>query len=383
LFDISSYSLSVRRFDQTRRVWLGFLGMRNMVRRSMGRSDGIRTIYSRAGYALTIIPYDKECNDNVTNTSIPDGRKLVKKFISSFGQTTVNKNFVEVTDFRAAVDFMNNVRTLYGSAIARQVRRLSACLMSGYRVVVNQDNTLEEHLKRLGLTVDRDGRKVHITDQKGVISFVDDYYNTGLKFCLNRLLSSGRIALSFIDERPRFSVEKLLGDSSDGALLDFFKSGAYLSKSCTKFWGGKGMDSCREVVTLPDKGSIFPVLVRREGRKTLRGLAFRGDNYYEIVADILAGVINPTEREDCKASLSKHKYKRMKSEFNNRMGRSSLDPVACLAHFVRDAGSYCTFKEQCGFAFKVGQDHLQWRGGTGERYSEALRGLGLLQQMDQ
>ena len=171
----------------------------------------------------------------------------MSKLLARYRALEQQKKFVDITQVRGMVKYMDNVREQHGSGLAKTVRLLAAQMVNGFEVVSLERGTVFDQLKILGVNLQIEGRNAKIPDLEGEFSYTDDYHYTATKYALYKILRKFDIKLTLVDQRDRNSVQKIFGDKSDSMLVAKFRSGEYLNNKFSKFWGGKGLDVVRSV----------------------------------------------------------------------------------------------------------------------------------------
>ena len=142
----------------------------------------------------------------------------MSKLLARYRALEQQKKFVDITQVRGMVKYMDNVREQHGYNLAKAVRLLAAQMVNGFEVVSLERGTVFDQLKILGVNLQIEGRNVKIQDLEGEFSYTDDYYYTATKYALYKILRKYDIKLTLVDQRDRNSVQKVFGDKSDSML---------------------------------------------------------------------------------------------------------------------------------------------------------------------
>lgn len=345
---------------------------------------GLSRLYTKSGYILHFNPYEDESKTTGCVLEIPRGRKFMRKLAARYSALERSNNMVEVSDLRDALRQLDSIKNTYGHCTAKEVRFLASQILSGFTVVSNEKGDTEKWFERNKIALERNGREVKIKDVEGEFSFIDDYYNTGLKALLWEHLRSGEIAIGFTDERERVSVKRILGSFMDEDLVGFFLDGRYEKTTSTRFWGGK-FDGWRPLKLPALKAFKDTVkLVRVRQGNSFVPLLMRKDGWFNITKDILTGKINRAETEALKDKLPRNEYRRMRKELGrrHRAGSRTLDNVCLWVTNYLEEEYLLHGKREWAMSFLIrgSADLLHWDGGLQSQYVATLRAMGCLEQ---
>lgn len=351
--------------------------------RGFVRAGEMRTQGSR--YVMHFSPYGDEPDRVSYNIKIPQGKRFVSRMLARHACMKRSDQRFELTDLRATLKILQQVKRSYGLQTAKEVRFLAANLISGFKVVQDERSGAEEWLRRRGVMLERNGREVTIRDRLGEQTFTDDYYNTGLKHVLWEAIKGKGLILALVDARERLSVEKALGGADDETMVEAIRSGRYFEISCHRFWGGKNLKGLRRLsLRSPLKISDYVTLERVSIKEhsSLKNITENG--WLSTIKKVLNNQFQPSEKEHYKGLMTKKEYRTLKRDLSRHPGcpqtRSSEDLAKWLESFLEN--DYLLRSQGDGFVlsflFKITQDLLQSESSLGSSYCEALGEMGVL-----
>lgn len=323
------------------------------VRRAPISECGEKRVFvtTKSGIKIWLDPYSDDASGPVC-LDIPRGRRFMRKLFARYKVLKEERKFVDITRVRTMVKYVANIKEQHGEKLAKAVRLLAAQLMNGFEVRALDQGSVYDQLSLLGVNLRIDGRNITITDLKGTFSFTDDYYYTATKFALLPLLKKYNLSLTFVDQRDRNSVEKILKDKSDIAMVEFFAGGGYLKHPLTKFWGGKGLGLVRKVEFNPN---IIQVgrgvkLIKTRKLATLNWrMAGSKSDWLDIFSKVLSHDFDKKKTEKLKSLMDRNDFKRVRDRLRRFGAFEILYPKRIMCEYIYDA-----------LFVEIGYDPEQW-----------------------
>lgn len=135
-----------------------------------------------------------------------------------------------------------------GEKVAKEVRFLAALKRGGFREVELKNVSFDNIASAAGVKVSLVGRKVTVTDCKGVQKFTDDCYWTGMRWLFRDLELRTGVGLPLLDQRALNTVKKLCGSlEPHDWLCGLLESKEYHKTRVTSFLGGNGLSALRKL----------------------------------------------------------------------------------------------------------------------------------------
>lgn len=300
---------------------------------------GKRKIFvtTAAGVRVYIDPYEKD--GRIPALDIPVGRHFMRKLFARYNILREQRKFVDVTQVREMLRYLQNTHQQQGVQMAKAVRLLASQMMNGFEVVELDTKNVYNTLRKLGIQLTIDGRKVKIEDSSGVQEYVDDFYFTATKWIFSEVIGKYKLGLNFIDQRERNSVKVLFGDNSDKTMVAKFADGSYLKNPRTRFWGGQNLSGLRKVVfnEMLIVGEGFKI-VKMRSRKVLKWTeAETRSDWVEVIERVVSHDFDKKDTEKLKPLISRADFNAVKRYLREVGALSGFIEKKELCDYVYDA----------------------------------------------
>lgn len=216
-------------------------------------------------------------------------------------------------------------------------------------------------MEELPFTLEFNNREVRVRDQAGEFCYVDDYYWTGTRTLLRKVSH----AYHLVDQRKRFSLEKVFGDGCHEVVQEKFLNGSYgASKQC-RFWGGDFAGWRELSIPVEVRCVVDYVRKRKSGRFDWRDCAKRG-KWDEVVRTVLQYRVSNGSVDSIKTEMTKKDFMLGKKWLKDRgyLDESkSLDSI--VEGVVRCLGEwYCGYSdlEKMSFIVKGAGNVFRYQG---------------------